>query len=141
MRRMRRLKTWYDEYNLPDRHWSWCEYGQWREYGKVIYTHGWITGGNHAQKHLQLFHKNIIYGHTHQFQVATGIGLDGRPVEAASIGTLSRMDLSYLVGKPPVNWVHMFAYIDTMPSGQFTPHYVHIIDGQFVELGQSFSGA
>ena len=140
MRRMRRVRNWWDEYNLPKRGWSWCQYGEIREYGKIIFTHGWYPGGNHSARHLNLYHKNIMYGHTHQFQVATAVGMDGLPIEAASIGTLSRFDLSYLVGKPPVNWVHMFAYIDTRDSGRFTPHYTHIIDGKFIEHGKEFDG-
>jgi len=138
IRKVRRLTSWHEEYRLKERKWKFCEYGQWFEFGKIIYTHGWASSGNHAQKHLGLFHKNIIYGHTHQFQVATGRGLDGLPVEAASIGTLSEFDLSYLVGKPPVNWVNMFCYIDTLPNKFFTPHYVHIINGKFIELGRQF---
>lgn len=134
-----KLRSWHDAYRLPQRRWSWCQYGEFRKYGKIIYTHGWYHSGQHAKRHLGLFHENILYGHTHEFQVATGRGLDSLPVEAASIGTLSKFDLSYLVGKPPVNWCHMFAYIDTGPSGFFTPHYVHIIKGQFLELGRSFS--
>ena len=134
------IRSWSGAYRLADRGWSWCDYGEFRKFGKVIYTHGWYSSGNHAQRHLRLFHENIVYGHTHEFQVATGRGLDGLPVEAASIGTLSKFNLSYLVGKPPVNWVNMFAYIDTMSCGHFTPHYVHIINGQFVEHGRVFKG-
>ena len=139
-KRLHKFSTWFDEYKLHKRRWSHCEYGEYYELGKIIFTHGWYSSGNHAQRHLSLWHKNVFYGHTHQFQVATGVGLDGRPILSASIGTLSKHDLSYLVGKPPVNWLNMFSYIDSRDDGSFTPHFVSIVDGKFTELGKTFSG-
>lgn len=138
MRRMRKLTSWWDEYRLPDRRWSWCQYGEWRQYGKIVYTHGWYIGKGCAAKHLNLYHKNIIFGHTHIFDVATAVGLDGNPVMGASIGTLSKTNLSYLIGKPPVNWIHMFATVETLPNGQFTPNFIPIIDGKFISNGRVF---
>jgi len=138
VRQLHDFTTWENEYGLSKRGWRWCQYGEYYELGKIIFTHGWFSSGNHAQRHLGLYHKNIIYGHTHQFQVATSVGLDGHPVMAASIGTLSKMALSYLVGKPPVNWIHMFAYIDMHDNGTFSPHFVPIVNGRFFELGKVF---
>lgn len=138
IRRLKDFGSWYKEYLLDERGWKHCEYGEHFEIGKIIFTHGWYASGNHSQRHLGLFHKNIIYGHTHQFQVATAVGLDGNPVMAASIGTLSRSNLSYLVGKPPVNWLNMFAYIDMQDNGTFSTHFVPIVNGHFYELGQQF---
>lgn len=140
IRRMKDLKDWYEEYNLDRRGWEHCNYGEYVEVGRILYSHGWFCGGSHADRHLKLFHKNFIYGHTHQFQVATANGLDGKPVMAASIGTLSNFNLSYLVGKPPVNWMTMFAYIDMRSDGTFSPHFVPIVGGRFLELGKEFVG-
>lgn len=137
-RRLKDFSSWHREYNLASRGWGHCEYGETYEIGKLVFTHGWFTGGTHAKKHLGLWHRNVMYGHTHEFQVATGTGLDGKPILAASIGTLSKMNLSYLVGKPPVNWIHMFAYIDMRDDGTFTPNFVPIVDGKFIALGKEF---
>lgn len=82
--------------------------------------------------------KAMYCGNTHTFQVEIGNGLDNKPIISASIGTLSKFDLSYLVGKPPVNWVNMFAYIDVRESGVFTPHFVPIINGTFTTMGREF---
>lgn len=138
IRRLKDFGSWYEEYNLIKRGWKFCEYGEFFEIGKIVFTHGWFTGGLHAKKHLGLWHKNLIYGHTHEFQVATGTGIDGLPILSASIGTLSKMNLSYLVGKPPVNWINMFAYIDMRDDGTFTPHFVPIVNGRFFENGGEF---
>lgn len=139
IRRLKDFKSWHEEYNLDKRSWEHCEYGEHIEIGRLLFTHGWFTGGTHAERHLRLFHKNIVYGHTHQFQVATANGLDGKPVMAASIGTLSKFDLSYLVGKPPVNWLTMFSYFDMRNDGTFSPHFVPIVGDRFYELGKEFS--
>lgn len=138
IRRMKDFSNWWAEYDLMRRGWKWCEYGETHEIGKILFTHGWFSGGNHAARHLSLWHKNLIYGHTHTFQVACGSGMDNLPILSASIGTLSKFELSYLVGKPPVNWVHMFSYVDMMDDGTFTPHFVPIINGRFIELGKQF---
>ena len=137
-RQLHKFTTWQEEYDLSSRGWQSCEYGEHIEIGKILFTHGWYSSGNHAKKHLELFHKNMLYGHTHQFQVALASGLDGAPVMAASIGTLSRFDLSYLVGKPPVHWTHMFCYVDMFEDGTFSPHFVPIVNGTFYELGKRF---
>lgn len=138
IRRLKDFGSWHKEYRLDERGWGHCDYGDFYEIGHIVFTHGWYTGGTHAKKHLGLWHKNVIYGHTHEFQVATGTGLNGLPVMAASIGTLSRFNLAYLRGKPPVNWLNMFAYIDMRDDGTFTPHFVPIVDGKFIELGKEF---
>lgn len=138
IRRLKDFGNWHEEYELDRRGWGHCEYGEHHEIGKIIFTHGWYASGNHASRHLALFHKNIVYGHTHQFQVATAVGLDGNPVMAASIGTLSNSNLSYLVGKPPVNWLNMICYIDMKDDGTFSIHFVPIVNGAFFELGRQF---
>ena len=131
----KKIRSWHEAYRLDERGWGHIEYGEVLEVGKILFSHGWFTGGSHAKKHLALYHKCLIYGHTHEFQVATENGFDGHPVMAASIGTLSNFDLSYLVGKPPVNWINMFMTIDVMEDGTFTPNFIPLINGRFVKGG------
>lgn len=138
IRRMKDFGSWHQEYNLAKRGWKHTEYGGIHEHGKILFTHGWYTGGQHAKRHLGLYHKCIIYGHTHEFQVAVENGFDGHPIMSASIGTLSNFNLSYLVGKPPVNWINMFATIDVMADGTFTPSFIPIINGRFVKDGKQY---
>lgn len=140
IRQLKSFSAWHKEYRLQERNWKFKEYGECLSIGKLVFTHGWSSGPTAALKHLNMFHKNIIFGHTHTFNVAIGSGLDGQPVISATIGTLSKFDLSYLVGKPPVNWIHMFAYVDMYDNGNFTPNFVPIIDGTFITQGKEFSG-
>ena len=139
IRQLKNFSSWFNEYRLNERGWSHVEYGECVSIGLAVFTHGWSSGPGAALKHLNMFHKNIFFGHTHTYQVAIGSGLDGLPVISATIGTLSRFDLSYLVGKPPVNWMNMFMYLDMYDDGTFTPHFVPIIHGRFHELGRDFN--
>lgn len=134
----KKIVSWQSAYRLDERGWKHCEYGDVWPHGKFLISHGWFTGGDHAKKHLQLYHKNFFYGHCHEYKVSVENGFDGEPVMAMCIGTLSKFNLSYLVGKPPVNWIHMFATIDVMENGKFTPIPVPIIDGKFVRGGKLY---
>lgn len=138
MRRLRKILNWWEYYKLEEHGWKWNQYGEVYEHGHILFTHGWYTGGQHAKRHLGLYHKCIIYGHTHEFQVAVENGFDGHPIMSASIGTLSNFNLSYLVGKPPVNWINMFATIDVMSDGTFTPSFIPIINGKFIKDGKQY---
>ena len=139
VRRMKGFRTWHEEYNLLQRGWEFVEYGGHLQIGKCIFTHGWFVSGGSAKKMAECFPgRNVIFGHTHQHLIYGCMDERGLPIESESIGTLSRFDLSYLKGKPPINWIHSFCYIDMLDDGTFTKHYVRIIDGKFVEYGKLF---
>lgn len=137
---MKLKDTWADEYHLNERGWSWCEYGGYFELGKIVYTHGWDIGkSNSAQRTAARFPgKNIIYGHTHRHQVSGGLDHNQLPVESETIGTLSRFDLSYLRGKPAIDWVHGFMVIFTRKDDTFTKTFTNIIDGRFIAEGKDW---
>lgn len=141
IRRMRDFTTWHEEYNLTKRGWEHLDYGEHLTIGKCVFTHGWFTGGGSAKRMAECFPgKNVIYGHTHQHLIHGCMDERGLPIESESIGTLSKFNLGYLRGKPPINWIHSFMYIDMRDDGTFTKHYVRIIEGKFIEYGKEFSG-
>lgn len=141
-RRMKDFSSWHEEYNLAKRGWEFKDYGEHIVIGKLVFTHGWFTGPGSAKKMSECFPgKNVIYGHTHQHVIHGCMDEKGLPIESESIGTLSRFDLGYLRGKPPINWIHSFCYIDMRDDGTFTKHYVRIIEGKFIEYGREFSFA
>jgi predicted phosphodiesterase len=107
--------------------------------GKVAFIHGWFTNKYHAFKTVSSGGQNLIYGHTHDFQVYTGLHLDEEaPRMAMSIGCLCDFRQGYLEGKP-MNWIHGIGliYIDT-ETGKFWPQFVPIIDGEAVINGRRF---
>ena len=139
VRRMKSFSTWQDEYNLSGRNWKAHDYGEHVCVGKCIFTHGWFASANAAQKMAQCFPgRNVIFGHTHRHLIYGCMDENGLPIEAESIGTLSKFDLSYLNGKPPIDWIHSFLYMEVKDNGQFTKHYTRIIDGSFIEYGREF---
>lgn len=139
VRRLRPLTSWHEEYHLNQRGWKHYDYGQHLTIGKVVFTHGWYSSGGAARKMSECFPgRNVIFGHTHQHLIYGCMDERGYPIETESIGTLSKFDLSYLRGKPPINWVCSFMYIDMREDGTFTKHYVRVIDSKFIEYGREF---
>lgn len=139
MRRLKKVKDWWEYYRLKEHGWEWVQYGEVYKIGKLLFTHGFGNGGkNSAELHLKRFHKNIFFGHTHRFLTATWMTFDENPIMAASIGTLSNFNLSYLKGEPPNDWINMFATIEFMKNGKFTPHFIPIIDGKFIKDGMAY---
>lgn len=141
MRRLKKVKNWWQYYKLEENGWEWLEYGKVYKIGKLLLTHGFGAGGkNAADVHLRRFHKSLIFGHTHRFLIATWGSLDDKPIMCASIGTLSNFNLSYLKGEPPSDWINMFATVDMMDDGTFTPTFTPIINNRFVREGKLFQG-
>lgn len=132
-----RLDNWSTLYRLAQRGWEAVPYGKCYKHGKALFTHGWYIGRHHAAKTVGTWFKTIIYGHTHESQEHTINGMDGNPVSGISLGTLSRFDLSYLMGVPP-KWTRMFAYMDFFADGLFSFHPVKIIKNKFVEMGKLY---
>lgn len=124
------LEDCFGLFHMKKRGWETRRYGEFYELGKCLYSHGYFVGSNHAKKTVTRFFKTMIYGHTHEWQVHSIVGLDRQPVAGISIGTLSRLDLSYLNGVPS-NWTNMIAYVEYSNGGEFTPHTMPIINGHF----------
>lgn len=140
IRRMKDLTSWSEEYNLRKRGWDVKEYGEWVQVGKIIFTHGWYASANAAKKMAEAFPgRNVIFGHTHRHVIHGCLDHNDLPIEAESIGTLSKFNLSYLKGRPPVDWIHAFMYIDMKEDGTFSKHFVRIINNGFIEFGREFT--
>ena len=135
----RRLSNFDELYHLKERGWNWRSYGEVYTVGHANFTHGWFTNKYHAFKTVSRWFKTLVYGHTHQYQVHSVVGMDRKPVAALSIGTLSRFDLDYLHGVPP-NWVNMFAYLYMFNDGTFTLYTPTIINGRFIAEGCVYDG-
>lgn len=139
IRRMKDFSSWDREYNLHKRGWEVVPYGGHYSLGKVIFTHGWFASGSAAAQMARCFPgRNVIFGHTHKHLIHGCMDERGLPIESESIGTLSKFDLSYLKGKPPVDWIHGFLYIDMREDGTFAKHFVRVIQGKFIEYGREF---
>lgn len=126
-----------EELNFEDRGYKSIEYGGVYELGHALFTHGWYANQYHAAKTLRRFFKNIYYGHAHNWQAFSVLGIDGQPVEAVSCGCICRSDIAYLKGKPS-DWVQLFMYADFLENGTYYAHFPKIINGKTVEYGKEF---
>lgn len=139
IRRMKQFTSWQNEYNLMGRGWISKDYGEYIQIGKIVFTHGFFTGPNAAKRMSECYPgRNLMFGHTHNHLVYNCLDERDQPISSESIGTLSRFDLSYLKGKPPITWINMFEYVDMNDDGTFSKHPVYIINGQFIEFGKTF---
>jgi hypothetical protein len=108
--------------------------------GKIGFVHGWYCNKYHANKTVEAAGQNLIYGHKHDYQVATGTHLDAEaPKMAMSIGCLCKFRQAYLEGKP-MNWIHGVGiiYVD-IQSGHFWPYFAPIIAGRAIIDGRVYS--
>ncbi len=106
---------------------------------KIGFLHGWYTNKYHAAKTVMDGGQCIMYGHTHDFQVFTGLHLDQEaPRIAMSIGCLCNFKQEYLGGKP-MNWCHGvgLVYID-QKTGKFWPSFCVIVGGECVIGGKKY---
>lgn len=116
-------------YKLKQRGYGWKPYGEFLHLGKLAYYHGghW-TGINHTRDHAMRLGKSVIYGHTHDAQVAKVQHLDGAK-GAWSMGCISLMDKPFLRGRP-TNWSHNFGIVHYNSDGTFHVEVVDIYAGE-----------
>lgn len=118
-------------FRLKKRGWKVLERGALFSLGKALFTHGYFVNKYHAQKTVSKFFKNIYYGHTHDCQSHTMVGLDSLPVEAMSLGTLQNKNPKWMQGVP-TPWVHMVSTIYVFDGGKYNLYPSKIINGRFV---------
>lgn len=104
--------------------------------GKAGFIHGWFCNIHHAKKTMERGGQNLIYGHTHDFQVSTGPHLEQEaPRLAMSIGCLCDFRQVYLESRP-MNWIHGVAIIySDDKTGRFWPTFHPIINGESIISG------
>lgn len=108
--------------------------------GKLRFTHGKYTSKYHAFKHLDMYGKSVMYGHTHDLQRHTKTYEDGT-ISAWSLGCLKDIeaDEAWLGGRL-TNWNHAFAIIDFYKDGNYNVQIVEIINGRTSLWGQLIDG-
>ena len=104
--------------------------------GSLNFAHGWYCNKHHAAKHLDVISDHIFYGHTHDHQSHTKITRTGRnPYIGMSTGCLCNQNPYWLRNRPN-NWLHGFGIYEIRGNGEFTPHFIPIIDGVFSYGGE-----
>ena len=108
--------------------------------GKLRFTHGKYTSKYHAFKHLDMYGKSVMYGHTHDLQRHTKTYEDGT-ISAWSLGCLKDIeaDEAWLGGRL-TNWNHAFAIIDFYKDDSYNVQIVEIINGKTSLWGELIDG-
>lgn len=127
---------------LQQRKYKWIPHRQIARIGKLHCIHGDYKSGilpiNHARMVLQVYNRNVLYGHTHTNQSATSVSpVDTHPMQAQCIGTLGTVNP--LWRRDDVSsWVNSFAAGYVYPSGNFNLYVINVVGGQFAFGGSVY---
>ncbi len=131
---------WEIEHNLhlTEKGWEVYEYGKYAKVGKIVFIHGQYTNQYHAKKTVDVFERNVVYGHTHTFQAYTKITpVDNEPHSAISIPVACELNPDYARNRPNA-WVNGFLVFYIYSKGYFNLYPVISIDGEFVSPDGKF---
>jgi predicted phosphodiesterase len=115
------------------------EYNECHKEGRLYFTHGCYTNQHHAQKHVSMYGRNVIYGHTHTYQAHT----HASPIDisckhmAMSLGCLCDRNPSYMRNAPS-GWVHCLGLAHIRDNGNFNIDPIIISDGVASYAGKVF---
>ena len=106
-------------FKIDERGYEWHPYGEvFKILGSKMYAYhgGHYSGISHARTHALQLGCNVVYGHTHDSQMAY------------SLGCLTDMTKSYLKGRP-TNWSHNVAILDIFTNNNFNLVVLDIVNG------------
>lgn len=109
---------------------GWTEFNDVLAVGKMNFTHGWYWNLYHAMKHLKDMGDHLFYGHVHDHQVMIKpVRARRQPYIAMSCGCLCNLNPVWKRNKPN-EWVNGIFIAEVAASGNFSPIFVPIIDGE-----------
>ncbi len=125
-------------FGLADFDIEWIPYAKGISLGKLYVTHGQYTGIYACKKHLDVYKRSNLHGHTHGLQSWYGSRM-GRnalpePLGAFSNGCLCTMNPDYILGYP-LNWTHGFSVVIHDSQGMFSVQQIPIINRKFFFYG------
>ena len=109
--------------------------------GKLYLTHGLHANKYHAFTTVDRVGASVMYGHTHDVQTYTKIGLAKSTDKhmGLSVGCLCDLSPAYMKNRPN-NWMHAVAMVDVFENGDFVPHVLNIVNGKTVYANKIFRG-
>jgi len=130
-----------DHLKLNQRGWKVLPLGYSYPVGRLNVIHGDQIGSgqNACKKALDIIGDNTLMGHGHQIQTfsKTSPIKEKKKICAWMCGCLCNLSQNY--GKGRANaWVHGFALVYVLPTGQFNVFPVVIIDGKFIWNGEVY---
>ncbi len=127
------------ELRLKERNYKWVSYNNYAKVGKLYFIHGHYTSKYHSNKHLQVYGKNIRYGHVHDYQIASQISpIDFQRRLGISIPCLCHLNPDYMKNKPN-KWINGFHYAYIDKNGLFYEFIPIITHGKFMANGKLYT--
>jgi metallophosphoesterase superfamily enzyme len=120
---------------MDERVWEWVPENSFWAIGDLHFTHGHIKGVRTPADMIKKTGVSTIYGHNHQYQIASLRNLTGEYM-AMSIGCLASIDPPppYARGQMIDTWVHGLAFARVRSNGMFSVDYNRIVDENWLEL-------
>lgn len=128
------------ELKLKERGYEIVAPNQYAKVGKIYFIHGIYTNLGHAKKHLQVYGKNIRYGHLHTYQIFSKVSpIDFHRRLGISIPCLCDMNPHYMRNRPN-KWIQGFHYAYIEDTGEFYENIPIITNGKFMAEGKLYGG-
>ena len=126
------------ERNLNLDGWEIIPYRQTIKIGKIYFHHGEYTTKYHSSKMVDVYERNIVYGHMHSPQSFTKVTpVDGDAHMAYSMPCACMMNPQYMKDKPSA-WVNGFGIFYLHPDNNFNVYPVVATKGHFIWQGKLY---
>jgi len=90
----------------------------------LLAMHGYGFGVNAAKDHMKIYHKDLIFGHTHRAETAVGTGWP-MPLESLNVGMMMKKFPKYASRTTSVlSWNHAFCKGEFLNDGTHTKQLV-----------------
>lgn len=126
-------------FKIPDRY-QYIPYGQGGYYkaGKLLITHGNLTGQNPASAMVKKYRANVMFGHTHKIQEYQITDIYGAAYRGINIGWLGNIKRAAEYIKDSADWAHGFALVYVLSNGDFFTQIVHIVNYRAIVSGRLY---
>jgi hypothetical protein len=118
------------DYNLDELGIGWTDFNDVLSVGKLNFTHGWSWCQYHAAWHHRKMGDHLFYGHVHDHQVyCAPVRAKRQPFMTMSLGCLGNLNPIWKRNRPN-DWLNGIGVFEVAASGNFSPFFVPIIDGE-----------
>lgn len=108
--------------------------------GKLLVTHGTLTGKYAAARHLDKYRASVLFGHTHTPGVFYASGLvRSAAYNNGHLADVTSPAMSY--APTPNAWTQGFAVVHVRPSGEFQVQLINLWHGVFHVGDKQYGGA
>lgn len=112
--------------------WEVYDYGKTSKVGKLYIDHGRYISKYSSSKTVDVYGRNIIYGHGHTSQSYTKVTpIDSQAHQATQIPCACKMNPDYMKNMPSA-WVNGFAVFYIHDNGNFNLYPVTSVKGHFI---------